>query len=172
MTATIQKREIIPFDHMPHMLIVEARFYPEVADMLFDGAQSVITMAGGTFDRVTVPGSLEIPAVIAMAEQGRANHMLERPYDGYVALGCVIRGETLHFEIVCYESARGLTNVGLRYGCAIGNGILTCENMDQALDRARREGQDKGGDAAYAALKMVHIRTRFGLNDKILMDTP
>ena len=166
MQASQEKRETIPFDHKPHILIIEARFYPEIADHLADGATAVITMSGGTFERVTVPGSLEIPGVIAIAEQAKRAGTLQRPYDGYIALGCVIRGATNHYDIVCNESARGLMDLSLDYGCAIGNGILTCDNMEQAIERARADQMDKGGHAAYAALKMVHLRTRMGLNDR------
>lgn len=164
MHITSRTREPIKLEHKPHILIVEARFYPEITDYMVGGASDVLTVAGVTYERLSVPGSLEIPAVIAMAEKSRREGSLNRPFDGYVALGCIIRGATFHYEIVCNESARGLTNVGLEYGCAVGNGILTCETMEQALERARPDQMDKGGDAAYAALKMVHIRTRFGLN--------
>lgn len=166
MQASQEIREKIPFDHKPHVLIIEARFYPEIADHLVDGASSVIAVAGGTFERVTVPGSLEIPGVIAMAENARLQGTMARPYDGYIALGCVIRGATNHYDIVCNESARGLMDLSIRYGCAIGNGILTCDDMVQAMERARADQLDKGGHAAYAALKMIHMRTRMGLNDK------
>jgi len=137
---------------MPHLLIVEARFYDELSDALLEGAQAALVEAGATADVVTVPGALEIPAAIAFAD-GSA-----RAYDGYVALGCVIRGETYHFEIVANESSRGLNDLAIRRGLAIGNGILTVENGDQAWARARRTEGDKGGFAARAALSMIALR--------------
>lgn len=139
---------------MPHLLIVEARFYDSLADAMLDGATAAIEEAGGSWDRVTVPGALEIPGAIALAaETGR--------YDGFVALGVIIRGETYHFEVVSNESARGVMALTLD-GMAIGNGILTVENEAQAWARARRSEKDKGGDAARAALAMIELRERFG----------
>jgi 6,7-dimethyl-8-ribityllumazine synthase len=138
---------------MPHLLLVEARFYDDLADALLDGARTALDAAGATHETVTVPGALEIPAAIMMAsETGR--------YDGFVALGSIIRGETYHFEVVSNESARGVMALTLD-GLAIGNGILTCENDDQAWARARRSEKDKGGDAAKAALAMIALRERF-----------
>src|SRR5580698_9799751 len=133
------------------ILIVEARFYEHIADDLLTGAKAALEAAGAEFDVVTVPGALEIPAVIAMAEEGGHRPAGVR-YDGYVALGCVIRGETYHFEIVAGESARGLMDLGMNHGLCVGNGILTVENEEQAEVRARRDGGDKGGDAARAVL--------------------
>ena len=138
---------------MPHLLLVEARFYDDLNDALLDGARAAIEAAGSTHETVTVPGAIEIPAAIALAaETGR--------YDGYVALGVVIRGETYHFEVVSNESARGIMALTLD-GLAIGNGVLTCENDDQAWARARRSDKDKGGDAARAALAMIALKDRF-----------
>ena len=136
-----------------HFLIVEARFYDALADALLDGAEAALTAAGATFDRITVPGALEIPAAVARASESGG-------FDGYVALGCVIRGETYHFEIVAGESARGLMALALD-GLAIGNGVLTVENEAQAWARARRSEKDKGGEAAKAALAMVALAKRF-----------
>jgi len=136
-----------------HILLVEARFYAHLSDMLLTGARAAITATGHSSETVTVPGALEIPGAIALAaEIGR--------YDAYVALGVVIRGETYHFEIVAGESARGLMALTLD-GLAIGNGILTTENEAQALVRADPGGQDKGGGAAKAALAMLALRERF-----------
>jgi 6,7-dimethyl-8-ribityllumazine synthase len=135
------------------ILIVEARFYDHLNDLLLQGARAAIEAEGHAHDTVTVPGALEVPAAIALAaETGR--------YDGYVALGVVIRGETYHFEIVATESARGIMALTLD-GLAIGNGILTVENEAQALARARPEDKDKGGEAAKAALAMMALRSRF-----------
>jgi 6,7-dimethyl-8-ribityllumazine synthase len=132
------------------ILIVEARFYAQLNDLLLAGARAAIAQAGHEHDLVSVPGALEIPGAIAMAaERGR--------YDAYVALGVVIRGETYHFEIVAGESARGLMALTLD-GLAIGNGILTVENEAQALARASPYDRDKGGEAAKAALAMLELR--------------
>jgi 6,7-dimethyl-8-ribityllumazine synthase len=138
---------------MAQFLIVEARFYEHLNDALLDGARTALEEAGHTHETITVPGALEIPGAIALAsENGR--------YDGYVALGVVIRGETYHFEIVSNESARGIMALTLD-GLAIGNGILTVENEAQALTRARRSEKDKGGEAAKAAVAMLELRSRF-----------
>ena len=135
---------------MANLLIVEARFYDHLNDLLLEGARAAIEAEGHDHDIITVPGALEIPAAIAMAaETGR--------YDGFVALGVVIRGETYHFEIVAGESARGIMALTLD-GLAIGNGILTVEDEAQALARARPNEKDKGGEAAKAALSMIKLR--------------
>jgi len=139
---------------MAKILIVEARFYEHLNDLLLDGARTAIEEAGHKHETITVPGALEVPGAIAMAaESGR--------YDGFVALGVVIRGETYHFEVVSNESARGLMALSMD-SLAIGNGILTVENEAQALTRARRTEKDKGGEAAKAALAMLALRERFG----------
>jgi len=144
-----------------NILIVEARFYAHISDMLLDGATSAIEKAGAHFERMAVPGALEIPTAIALA--ARSGEHGGKAYDGYIALGCVIRGETYHFEIVASESARGLIDLGINNGLCIGNGILTVENEHQALARAAVDDGDKGGDAARACLALVHIRNRLGL---------
>jgi 6,7-dimethyl-8-ribityllumazine synthase len=139
---------------MAKLLIVEARFYDHLNDLLLRGARAALEEAGHHHDTITVPGALEIPGAISLAaESGR--------YDGYVALGVVIRGETYHFEIVAGESARGVMALTMD-GLAIGNGILTVENEAQALTRARPDEKDKGGEAAKAALAMMALKDRFG----------
>ena len=142
------------------ILLVEARFYEQISDALLDGATGALNEAQASFERVTVPGALEIPSAIALAARVSADK--GEPYDGYVALGCVIRGETYHFEIVASESARGLMELGLHQNLCIGNGILTVENEDQALARASRDKLDKGGDAARACLALIDLRARLG----------
>ena len=137
---------------MSRVLIVEARFYPHISDALLEGAVQILEQAGAKFDRVTLPGALEIPGAIKQA----AGH-----YDGFVALGCVIRGETYHFEIVANESSRGLMDLTVRDGLAIGNGILTVEDEEQALVRAKAENGGKGGDAARACLALIGLQSRF-----------
>jgi 6,7-dimethyl-8-ribityllumazine synthase len=140
----------------PRILIVESRFYDGIATSLLDGATAALDLARAQFERITVTGALEIPPAILFASQS------DRGYDGFVALGCVIRGETYHFEIVAGESARGLMDLGLQHGLCIGNGILTVENEEQAEVRAGRDGGDKGGDAARACLSLIETRARFG----------
>jgi 6,7-dimethyl-8-ribityllumazine synthase len=141
------------------ILIVEARFYDHIADELLAGAKAALKAAGADSDVVTVPGALEIPGVIAMAEEGGHRPAGIR-YDGYVALGCVIRGETYHFEIVAGESARGINDLAIGRRLAIGNGILTVETEAQALKRARAGELDKGGGAAKACLAVIAARKR------------
>ena len=139
---------------MAKVLIVEARFYDHLNDLLIEGARTAIEDAGHQHETITVPGALEVPGAIALAaETGR--------YDAFVGLGVVIRGETYHFEIVSNESARGLMALALD-GIPIGNGILTVENEAQALTRARKNEKDKGGEAAKAALAMLDLKQRFG----------
>ena len=141
-----------------HVLIVEARFYPDVADEMARGAIAALEAAGATHERLPVPGAFEIAAAIRFAvECGR--------YDGYVALGCVIRGETTHYEYICTESARGLGEMALRHLAAIGYGILTCENREQARERAAVDGENRGRAAAEACLAMIDVKRRFGIGE-------
>ena len=144
------------------VLIVEARFYADIADALLAGATRALREAGVLFDRVSVPGSLEIALAIALAAD--AAEQAGRPYAGAVALGCVIRGETLHFEIVSQQSARALLDVSLARGLPVGNGILTVDTEAQAWARARPEQGDKGGDAARAALALVRLKRRLAVS--------
>ena len=145
-------------DDKIRILIVEARFYDHLADLLLAGAKSVLDALGAEYDVVTVPGALEIPAAIAFAEEGGHRPAGAAAYDGYVALGSVIRGETYHFEIVSNESARAIMELSIGKRLAVGNGILTVEDEAQALARARAEEGDKGGGAARAALAMVALK--------------
>ncbi|WP_298197742.1 6,7-dimethyl-8-ribityllumazine synthase [Novosphingobium sp.] len=138
---------------MSRFLIVEARFYDHLNDMLVAGAKAALTQAGHEVEVITVPGALEIPGAIALADQADR-------YDGYVAIGVVIRGETYHFEIVAGESARGIMALTMD-GLAIGNGILTVENEAQAIVRADPGQKDKGGEAAKAALALLKLRERW-----------
>lgn len=140
------------------VLIVEARFYDDLADALLEGAKDALREQGVQFDVISVPGALEVPTAIALAvEAGR--YPTAPRYDGFVALGTVIRGETYHFEIVSDQSAAGITQLGLN-GVVVGNGILTTEDEDQAWARARRSEGDKGGGAARAALDLIALRKR------------
>lgn len=142
---------------MKPILLVVAPYYQEISEMLITGATNAIYAGGLTAEMITVPGALEIPAAVAMAGKS------ER-YSGFVALGCVIRGETSHYDTVANESARGLQELGLRHQLAIGNGILTCENLRQAKERADSAQGNKGGEAAQAALRLIQIRQVFGLD--------
>jgi len=144
-------------DEPIRILIVEARFYDDLADALLEGATQALTAFGAEYDVVTVPGALEIPGAIAFAEE--AGHKpTGKHYDGYVALGCVIRGETYHFEIVSNESARGIMDLSVGKRLCIGNGVLTTEDDEQAWARARISEGDKGGGAARAALTMIELK--------------
>ena len=143
-----------------HVLIVEARFYADIADELLSGAVNALDSAGATHDRISVPGALEIPAAIAMALYASEDNGVE--YDGFVALGCVIRGETSHYDIVAGESARALMDLAIDECIAVGNGIITCENGEQAWARARVSEKNKGGGAAEAALEMIRVRRKLG----------
>jgi len=141
------------FDQPPRLLIVVSPYYREIADGLIAGARGLAEQVGAITDLIEVPGALEIPTAIGMAARsGR--------FDGFVALGCVIRGETTHYETVCNDSSRGLTLLGLQ-GHAIGNGILTVETEDQAIVRADPTGQNKGGGAAAAALHLIALSRRY-----------
>ena len=138
---------------MSKFLIIEARFYDHLNDMLIAGAKAALKQAGHQVEVITVPGALEIPGAITLADEGG-------DYDGYVAIGVVIRGETYHFEIVAGESARGIMALTMD-GVAIGNGILTVENEEQALVRADPAQKDKGGEAAKAAMALLALKERF-----------
>jgi 6,7-dimethyl-8-ribityllumazine synthase len=142
------------------ILVVEARYYDDVADALLAGAAKALKEAGAAFDVVSVPGALEIPAAIAIALD--AAQRRRRAYDGAVALGCVIRGDTIHFEIVSHLSARGLMDLSVARKIPVGNGIITVDNQLQAFARARVEDQDKGGDAVRAALSLIGLKRQLG----------
>ena len=145
-----------------HFLIIEARFYPEISDELAKGAIAELEARGATFDRRAVPGVLEIPAALAMASTA---DILPGRYDGYVLLGCVIRGETSHYDIVANESARAVMEIAVRSLLAVGNGILTVENEAQAWARARVDGKNKGASAAAAAFEMAALSTALDVKD-------
>lgn len=144
---------------MAHVLIVEARFYEDIANEMVKGAEAALKQAGVTWERVAVPGAFEIPAAISLAAESGL-------FDGFVALGCVIRGETTHYDYVCQESARKIQDLAVDAGLPIGYGILTCENDDQAWERAGVDRKNKGKDAVEACLAMVALRERF-LSDEM-----
>ena len=140
-----------------HYSVLEARFYSDIADALFEGAEAELNRIDATYERISVPGVLEIPGVLSMiANSDRAE------FDGHILLGCVIRGETSHYDIVANESARAILAITADKSLAVGNGILTVENRDQAWERARVSGKNKGGSAARAAIVMADLRQQFG----------
>lgn len=141
---------------MAKVLIIESSFYAHIADLLRQGAEGVLREFGAQYDLLSVPGALEIPAALSFVLQ--KNITL---YDAYVVLGCVIRGETSHYDIVCNESARGIYDLALKHALALGNGILTVENEGQALERADLAKKNKGGDAARAALHMLSLKKKY-----------
>jgi 6,7-dimethyl-8-ribityllumazine synthase len=159
--VTGQRESSTMSDTAPHLLVIDARFYEDISDELFNGAKAAIEAAGATFERISVPGVLEIPAALSMALAAMDED--EASYDGFVVLGCVIRGETTHYDIVANESARAIMDMAVIESLAIGNGILTVENDAQAYARARVGEKNKGGAAAEAALAMIALRNKFGL---------
>lgn len=155
--ASEQEGEGLPLprlDPPPRLLLVVAPFYRRISDAQIQGARAMLEQAGAGHDLVEVPGALEIPTAIRLAAESGT-------WEGYVALGCVIRGATTHYETVCAESARGLTLLGIERGLAIGNGILTVETATQGESRADPNGMDKGGGAAAAALQLIALARRF-----------
>ena len=161
MALKASERVIPRFEHPPHVMIVEARFYADLADELVRGAELVLKAAGASYERYTVPGAFEIPAAIALGRRAGEAALARRAFDGYVALGCVVRGETSHYDYVCGESARGLMDLSVRERLAIGYGIVTVDTMEQAKARAFTDRGDKGGDAAHACLAMVALGRRW-----------
>jgi 6,7-dimethyl-8-ribityllumazine synthase len=143
----------------PRILLVEARFYDDIADQLIVGATAAVEARGGTCDRIAVPGAMEIPLVVRYAVDAAEAGAGE--FDGFVALGCVIRGETTHYDHVCQESIGGLHELALRYSLAVGTGILTCEDRAQAWARAAVDQGNKGSAAANAALDLIAVRQIF-----------
>lgn len=142
---------------MPHILMVEARFYEELADQLAQNAIAELEKSGTTYERLAVLGCFEIPAAISMA-------IASKRYDGYIGLGCVIRGETTHYDYVCGESARGLNDLAMQHQAPIGYGIITAENKDQATVRASaKSGKNVGGKAARACLDMIAIKKKLAV---------
>lgn len=144
---------------MPHILIIDAPYYTHISSALVDGAEDVLKEQGATWDYVAVPGVLEVPAAVSMALEGMSRG--GKHYDGFITLGCVIRGETTHYDIVAFESARAIMDLTIAECLALGNGIQTVENEAQALARARKEELNKGGHAASAVLDMIKLRDQF-----------
>jgi 6,7-dimethyl-8-ribityllumazine synthase len=148
-----------------HILIVQAVFYDKISEMLLEGAVKEITRAEHNYEIIKVPGAFEIPAAIAIAKNAKQKLFRSSDlYDGYIALGCVIRGETTHYDYVCAESARGLNELAIKEELAIGYGIITAENEAQALERADPNKKDKGGFAAYTCIEMMNLKEKYKKN--------
>ena len=154
------------FETPPHVMIVEGRFYTDIADLQLQGVKTVLDRAHATYEVITVPGALEIPAVISMVLKSLSLDPVRRRCDGFVALGCVLKGGTHHDEIVAFESARSLQYLAVRYALAIGNGILTCPTKEQAMERADPARLNRSGQAAEAALRMIELEHQFRLPSK------
>ena len=150
----------------PHIMIVESRYYEEIAEELLSSVKHELQVVGATYELFEVPGAFEIPTAIKCAIDAQANGSSLSNFDGFIALGCVIRGQTTHYDYVCEESARGLQDLAINFTLALGYGILTVENQEQALARARRSEQDRGGHAARACLKMIGLKSHFNLYRK------
>lgn len=161
-----QKRPPYKFETPPHIMIVEARYYDDLADQLLHGAKAELDRAGATYEVVTVPGALEIPAAITFALRAHNYDPIRRRFEGYVALGTIIKGDTRHDEIVGNESARGLYQLVYSHALALGNGILTVNTRSQAEERADPSRLNKGGEAAAACLRMVELKSQFRLSSK------
>jgi len=146
-----------------HVLIVDARYYAHISDELLKGALAALEQAGASHERIAVPGAFEIPAAIKYAVEAATRGVGNARFDGFIALGCVIRGETTHYDYVCEQSSRGLQDLALAHNLAIGFGILTVENEAQALARARVDKKNKGGEAARACLAMIGLKRHFGI---------
>ena len=142
----------------PRVLIVEANFYEDITEGLAQGAIQVLDAAGVPYQRVTVPGAFEVPAVIGFAVRAAEARPIEEPFSGYIALGCVIRGETDHYDHICRETSRALMELSVNHGVALGFGILTCENKEQAWARADVNQKNKGADVAEACLRMMELK--------------
>lgn len=150
----------------PHILIVDAPYYTHIVEDLVKGAAATLEEGGATWDRISVSGAFEVPVAIRYAVQSM-NELATGPrYDGYLALGCVIRGETSHYDHICTEANRAMMDLCLEYNLAIGNGILTVENEAQALARASADEKNKGGEAARAVLRMIEVQNHFGIHHK------
>lgn len=148
------------FAKPPHVLIVEARFYEDIADLQLKGVKAVLDRCGATYEVMAVPGALEIPAALSIVL--RSN----KAVDGFIALGCVLKGGTHHDEIVAFESARALQDLAVRHALAVGNGILTCNTKEQAVERADPARLNRGGQAAEAALRMIELKGQLGKPEK------
>jgi len=154
------------FEQKPHILVVQSSYYEDIGDLLQQGALHVLNNAGVTHEIIDVPGVLEVPAAIVYAVKSLDFDAVRRRFDGFVALGCVLKGENHYDQIIGHESARSLQEIALRYTLAVGNGIITCEDREQAAMLAQPDGHDRGGAAAEACLRMVELKQLFRLSPK------
>jgi 6,7-dimethyl-8-ribityllumazine synthase len=154
------------FETPPHVMIVEARFYTDIADLQLQGVKAVLDRVNATYEVITVPGALEIPAAISFAIKALDFDPVRRRCDGFIALGCVLKGGTHHDEIVALESAHGLQELAMHRALAIGNGILTCNTKEQAEERADPARLNRSGEAAEACLRMIELKHHFRLSPK------
>ena len=150
----------------PHILIVDAPYYTHIVEALVKGAASTLEAGGATWDRISVSGAFEVPIAIRYAVQSMQELATGPRYDGYLALGCVIRGETTHYDHICEEANRALMQLCLDLRLAIGNGILTVEDEAQAIARCKADQKNKGGEAAKAVLRMIEVQNHFGIHHK------
>jgi 6,7-dimethyl-8-ribityllumazine synthase len=151
------------FEEVPHIMVVESRNHPEVSDLLFEGTITVLDSINATYERFAVPSALEIPQAIKYAVRGLDFYTARKRFDAYIALGCVVQGETDYHDIVGRESAGALMKLALDHTLSIGNGILACDTREQALERAKPSGKNRGGEAARAALEMLRMKSHFGI---------
>lgn len=158
-TATDAPKETFKYVKGSHVLLIEGRFYEDIAEQLFQGATQELTKSAATFERISVPGALEIPQALAAAVD--AYDAKSRLFDGAIALGCVIRGETAHFDIVCNMANHWLMDIAVRHGIPLGNSILTVNSRQQALERSSDKTGGKGADAARACLSLIELRKKF-----------
>ncbi len=161
--SSFKDKPLPEFAEPPHVMIIESPYYTDVSEKLRAGALKVLEAAGASHEIHQVPGAFEIPAAIQFAVRGLDFYTARKRYDAYIALGCVIRGETSHYDIIAGESARALMDIAIHHSLAIGNGILTCDTLEQALTRADPDGQDKGGFAARSAIEMLGLKATFGI---------
>lgn len=151
---------------IPHIMIVESPYYEEINNNMVESVLIELDAVGATYERFEVPGSFELPGAIRFAIESEKTVSSRKKFDGYIALGCVIRGETSHYDYVCGESARGLNNLVLEYAIALGYGVLTTENREQALARSRRDQHDRGGAAARACIAMIEMKRELSLDPR------
>ena len=151
---------------IPHIMIVESPYYEEINNNMVESVLIELNAVGATYERFEVPGSFELPGAIRFAIESEKTVSSRKKFDGYIALGCVIRGETSHYDYVCGESARGLNNLVLEYAIALGYGVLTTENREQALARSRRDQHDRGGAAARACIAMIEMKRELSLDPR------
>ena len=154
------------FEEPPHVTIIQTSFYPDIINMQVEGTKAVLDHAKVSYDILTVPGALEIPAAVSFSIRALDFDPVRRRSDGFIALGCIIKGDTHHDEIIAFECACGLQELAIRYALAIGNGVLSCNTKEQATERSDPARQNRGGAAAEACLRMIELKHKFHLSPK------